>query len=86
MHGSAPDIAGKGVANPISLMLASCMMLDHVGRTDLADMARQAIVGTLNQDGVRTRDLGGKATTREFTTAVCARLGTGAGGQPRVTS
>ena len=74
VHGSAPDIAGKGIANPISLILASCMMLDHVGHADLADRARRAIAGTLNQDQVRTGDLGGKATTREFSAAVCARV------------
>ncbi|HEV7575648.1 MAG TPA: isocitrate/isopropylmalate family dehydrogenase [Caldimonas sp.] len=74
VHGSAPDIAGQGVANPISLMLAACMMLDHVGHADLAERARRAITDTLIQDNVRTRDLGGKATTREFTAAVCARV------------
>jgi isocitrate dehydrogenase (NAD+) len=74
VHGSAPDIAGKGIANPISLMLASCMMLDHAGHADLAERARRAINSTLNQDKVRTGDLGGKATTREFAAAVCARL------------
>ncbi len=77
VHGSAPDIAGKGIANPISLMLASCMMLDHVGHADLAGRARQAITDTLNQDQVRTGDLGGKATTREFSAAVCARVVSG---------
>ena len=77
VHGSAPDIAGKGIANPISLMLASCMMLDHVGHADLAGRARQAITDTLNQDQVRTGDLGGKATTREFSAAVCARVASG---------
>jgi len=75
VHGSAPDIAGKGIANPISLMLASCMMLDHAGHADLAERARRAISDTLNQDQVRTGDLGGKASTREFTAAVCARIG-----------
>ena len=74
VHGSAPDIAGKGIANPISLMLAACMMLDHVGRADLAGRARRAISAALGQDNVRTGDLGGKATTREFTAAVCARV------------
>jgi isocitrate dehydrogenase (NAD+) len=74
VHGSAPDIAGKGIANPISLMLAAGLMLDHVGRNDLAERLRMAIGATLNEDQVRTGDLKGKATTREFTDAVIARL------------
>jgi isocitrate dehydrogenase (NAD+) len=74
VHGSAPDIAGKGIANPISLMLAACMMLDHIGRNDLGERARIAIDDALNKDNVRTGDLGGKASTREFTAAVCARV------------
>lgn len=74
VHGSAPDIAGKGVANPISILLASAMMLDHVGKFDLAKRLRTAIIDTLNIDQVRTGDLKGKATTQEFTDAVCRRL------------
>ena len=75
VHGSAPDIAGKGVANPISLMLAACMMLDHVGHPALASALRAAIGATLNEDDVRTRDLKGTATTRQFTDAIVRRLG-----------
>ncbi|HYD62661.1 MAG TPA: isocitrate/isopropylmalate family dehydrogenase [Noviherbaspirillum sp.] len=74
VHGSAPDIAGKGVANPVSLMLAAGMMLDHVGRQDLAARLRSAIQTTLLEDNVRTRDLGGKASTAEFTAALIKRL------------
>ena len=74
VHGSAPDIAGKGVANPISILLASAMMLDHVGKQDLANRLRTAITDTLNIDSVRTRDLKGEATTKQFTDAVCRRL------------
>jgi isocitrate dehydrogenase (NAD+) len=74
VHGSAPDIAGKGVANPISILLASAMMLDHVGKQDLANRLRKAIIDTLNIDAVRTRDLKGEATTKQFTDAVCKRL------------
>lgn len=74
VHGSAPDIAGKGVANPISILLASAMMLDHVGKFDLAKRLRTAIIDTLNIDQVRTGDLKGKATTQQFTDAVCRRL------------
>ncbi len=74
VHGSAPDIAGKGIANPIALLLAAAMMLDHVGRTDLGNRLRSAIDATLNVDMVRTGDLGGKATTREFTAALVQRI------------
>ena len=74
VHGSAPDIAGKGIANPLALILASAMMLAHVGSHDLAKRLREAIDVTLNQDVVRTRDLGGSASTREFANALIRRL------------
>lgn len=74
VHGSAPDIAGRGVANPLALLLAACLMLDHVGKNAMADKIRRAVDRTLRDDGVRTRDLGGKATTRDFTNAVIGRL------------
>jgi isocitrate dehydrogenase (NAD+) len=74
VHGSAPDIAGKGIANPIALMLAAAMMLDHVERTDLGNRLRQAIDDTLNLDQVRTGDLGGKAGTAAFTQALVSRI------------
>jgi isocitrate dehydrogenase (NAD+) len=74
VHGSAPDIAGKGVANPLALILASAMMLSHVGCADLAARLRQAIDLTLNQDAIRTKDLGGTASTREFTNALTRRV------------
>jgi isocitrate dehydrogenase (NAD+) len=74
VHGSAPDIAGKGIANPISLLLASGLMLDHVGHHDLALRLRTAIDLTLNQDKVRTMDLGGEATTHAFTEALLKRV------------
>jgi isocitrate dehydrogenase (NAD+) len=70
VHGSAPDIAGKGVANPLALLLAAGLMLDHVNRSDLADRLRGAVLKTLQEDGVRTRDLGGQATTRDFAAAI----------------
>ncbi len=69
VHGSAPDIAGKGIANPTALLLAAAMMLEHVGRQDLAKRLAGAIDATLNEDRVRTGDLGGKASTREYTDA-----------------
>ena len=74
MHGSAPDIAGKGVANPLALLLAGCLMLEHVGRAATAKNVRAAIDRVLREDGVRTRDLGGKAGTRDFARAVIRRL------------
>jgi isocitrate dehydrogenase (NAD+) len=77
VHGSAPDIAGKGIANPIALMLAAAMMLDHVRRTDLATRLREAISATLNIDEVRTGDLGGKANTAQFAKAVVTRIRNG---------
>jgi isocitrate dehydrogenase (NAD+) len=74
VHGSAPDIAGKGAANPLALMLAAAMMLDHVGRQDLAARLRKAIDRTLNEGGIRTRDLGGNASTSEFVDALIRRI------------
>ncbi|HEY0844226.1 MAG TPA: isocitrate/isopropylmalate family dehydrogenase [Noviherbaspirillum sp.] len=74
VHGSAPDIAGKGFANPISLLLAAGMMLEHVGKPELATRLRAAIQATLLEDNVRTRDLGGTASTTEFTAALIKRL------------
>jgi len=75
VHGSAPDIAGKGIANPTALLLAAAMMLDHVGRDHDATRVRTAIDRTFNRDAVRTGDLGGKATTRELTQALLRNLG-----------
>ena len=74
VHGSAPDIAGKGTANPIALMLAAAMMLEHVGHADKAARLRTAIDATLNIDNVRTGDLGGTATTATFTQALVQRI------------
>jgi isocitrate dehydrogenase (NAD+) len=73
VHGSAPDIAGKGIANPVSLLLAAGLMLDHVGRPELGDRLRAAIDVTLNQDKIRTPDLGGTVSTREFAKALARR-------------
>ena len=74
VHGSAPDIAGKGVANPTAIMLAAAMMLEHVSLPELATRMRTAINETLNVDRIRTGDLGGKATTAEFTKALVSRI------------
>ena len=74
VHGSAPDIAGKGIANPLALMYAAALMLEHVGRQDLATRMRDSINATVHEDGVRTRDLGGQASTTEFTEAILRRV------------
>ena len=75
VHGSAPDIAGKGIANPTALLLAAAMMLDHCKLPDLALRLRKAIDDTLNIDQVRTGDLGGSASTAAFTKALVRRIG-----------
>jgi isocitrate dehydrogenase (NAD+) len=74
VHGSAPDIAGKGIANPTALLMAAGMMLDHVKRKDLGDRLRQTIDDVLNKDMVRTGDLGGTAGTDQYAKALVARL------------
>lgn len=73
VHGSAPDIAGQGIANPLALLLAAALMLDHVELADLATRLRMAVLQTLQAD-VRTPDLGGTASTAEFATAIISRL------------
>jgi isocitrate dehydrogenase (NAD+) len=75
VHGSAPDIAGKGIANPLALLLAVGLMLEHVDRPELANRLRTAIDQVLRKDGIRTPDLGGKASTGDFTQSIIGRLG-----------
>ncbi|WIT13203.1 isocitrate/isopropylmalate family dehydrogenase [Paucibacter sediminis] len=74
VHGSAPDIAGKGIANPTALLLAAAMMLDHCKLGELATRLRVAIDATLNLDKVRTGDLGGTAGTAAYTQALVSRI------------
>ncbi|MEO7083794.1 MAG: isocitrate/isopropylmalate family dehydrogenase [Gemmatimonadaceae bacterium] len=74
VHGTAPDIAGKGVANPGALVLAACMLLEHVGDLDRAKRIRTALETTIQEGQTVTRDLGGTASTDEFTDAVIAKL------------
>ncbi len=74
VHGSAPDIAGKGVANPSAQMLAAAMMLDHLHELDAARRLRRALEDVIVTDGLRTRDLGGSASTKEFGDAVARRV------------
>ena len=76
VHGSAPDIAGEGVANPTALLLAACLMLDHVGHDRAAGDIRGALGRVLREDRILTRDLGGRASTAEFTRALVRRLRT----------
>lgn len=74
VHGSAPDIAGKNVANPSALLLASCLMLEHLGLAETANRVRDALLATVREGETLTRDLGGTAGTDEFAAAVAARL------------
>ena len=74
VHGTAPDIAGKGIANPGALMLASCMLLDHIGEIDRSKRIRAALEHTIREGKTVTRDLGGTASTEEFTDAIIAKL------------
>jgi isocitrate dehydrogenase (NAD+) len=74
VHGSAPDIAGKNRANPTALLLSALMMLRHIGEHDAAARIMQALGRVLAAGRVRTRDLGGTASTTEFTQAICAEV------------
>ena len=73
VHGSAPDIAGQGVANPVGAILSAALLLDHIGQRAQADRVRQAVKATITQ-GVLTRDLGGNAATSDVTKAVLRNL------------
>jgi isocitrate/isopropylmalate dehydrogenase len=79
IHGSAPDIGGQGIANPIAAILAGAMLLRHVGNGDAAtdgaaDAIERAVGAVLAAGRVRTRDLGGDSTTAALGEAVCAAL------------
>jgi isocitrate dehydrogenase (NAD+) len=74
VHGTAPDIAGQGKANPCALLLAAAQMLDHVGQTENAERLRKAIVATLEAKDSLTGDLGGTGTTMGFAQAIASRL------------
>jgi isocitrate dehydrogenase (NAD+) len=74
VHGSAPDIAGKNLANPTALLLSALLMLQHIGESAMASRIMKALGDVLSDGRVRTRDLGGSAGTREFADAICARL------------
>ena len=74
VHGTAPDIAGKGIANPSALILAACMMLEYMTDGERARKIRNALESTIREKKVVTRDLGGTASTDQFTDAIIARL------------
>jgi len=74
VHGSAPDIAGQGIANPAAQMLAAAMMLDHIGQLQEAGRLRRALETVIVKDNVRTKDLGGSASTTDFARAVARRV------------
>jgi isocitrate dehydrogenase (NAD+) len=74
VHGTAPDIAGQNKANPTALLLSAVMMLRHLGKTSHADRIQKACLDTIAEGRYRTRDLGGTATTSDFTKAICDKL------------
>ena len=73
VHGSAPDIAGKGVANPVALLLGAVQMLEHLGKVAEAGRLRQAIIDTMAAKDSLTPDLGGTGTTQSFAKAIAGR-------------
>ncbi len=75
VHGSAPDIAGKGIANPTGLLLSACLMLDHLGQPEVATRIREALDTVVLAGESRTVDMGGSANTKEFTGALVRALG-----------
>jgi tartrate dehydrogenase/decarboxylase/D-malate dehydrogenase len=74
VHGSAPDIAGKGIANPIGQIWSGAMMLRHFGENDAADAVESAIASVLASGKTRTPDIGGQSSTRELGAAVEAEI------------
>jgi isocitrate dehydrogenase (NAD+) len=74
VHGSAPDLAGKGIANPTAMILAACMMLDHMGQAAVANRINEALVATFRARDALTPDAGGNAGTDAFADAVIRRL------------
>ncbi|WP_040841619.1 tartrate dehydrogenase [Nocardia brevicatena] len=81
VHGSAPDIAGQGIANPVAQILAAAMMLEHLGESDAAAAVDRAVCEVLAEGDIRTPDLGGTGTTAELGTAIAERATELAGGR-----
>ena len=73
-HGSAPDIAGKSIANPTALLLSALLMLRHLNENAMADRIMKALGDVLAEGKIRTRDLGGHASTIQFADAICRRV------------
>ena len=74
VHGSAPDIAGKGIANPIAMVLSGAMMLRHLGELEAAGAVERAVDEVLREGSVRTRDLGGGASTSDMADAIASAV------------
>lgn len=74
VHGSAPDIAGQGIANPTGLLLSACMLLDHIEQHETAERIRNAVDQVVREGTVRTVDMGGTASTKEYTQALVRAL------------
>jgi isocitrate dehydrogenase (NAD+) len=74
VHGSAPDIAGKGIANPCALLLGAVQMLEHIGQVDAAKRLKQAIIDTMTDKDHLTPDLGGTGSTQTFTAAIIKHI------------
>ena len=74
VHGSAPDIAGQGIANPTALLQSGILMLRHIGEREAADRVEQSMLGVFEEGKVRTRDIGGTANTSEFADAIIAKM------------
>jgi isocitrate dehydrogenase (NAD+) len=74
VHGSAPDIAGQGIANPTALLMSAILMLHHIGENDAADRVQKAMLEIYAEGKIRTRDLGGNAKTVEFANAIIEKL------------
>jgi isocitrate dehydrogenase (NAD+) len=74
VHGSAPDIAHKNLANPTALLMSGLMMLDHIGERETSQRIWKALTAVLTEGTTRTRDLGGESSTTDFTEAICRAL------------
>ena len=74
VHGSAPDIAGKGLANPIAMILSGAMMLRHLGEPAAAERVEHAVDAVLGEGGTRTPDLGGTSSTQEVGLAIAQAM------------
>ena len=75
VHGSAPDIAGQGIANPTALLQSGILMLRYIGEREAADRVEKAMLGVFEEGKVRTRDIGGTAKTAEFADAIIQKMG-----------